>query len=117
MFAPIPYAFKTERRTNLPWLTDECHAAVAEKHAAEGSESYPQVAEWCTGVLRRVRASFLVKLKASIEKLPRGSKKWWALNKQLLNNQAAPPLFPPLKNMSNEWCRTPVSKANAFVEN
>lgn len=51
-----------------------------------------------------------------MERLSRCSKKWWSLNKQLLNRQAAPALFPPLKVKPNTWCRTAIVKANAFVE-
>ena len=38
------------------------------------------------------------------------------MKKRLLNRQAAPSLFPPLKDKNGKWCRTPISKANAFVE-
>ena len=116
MRAHVPSFWKQETKSNLPWLTDECRDAIAAKHSAEGTSSYPEVAAWTTEVLRRVRGTYFVKLRYEMAHLPRCSKRWWALNKQLLNKQASPPLFPPLKAKSGAWCRTPASKANAFVE-
>ena len=55
-------------------------------------------------------------MKKKMSQLPKGSKRWWSLNKQLLNRQAAPSFFPPLKNGKGDWCRTPQAKADAFVE-
>ena len=50
------------------------------------------------------------------KKIPKSSKRWVSLNKQLLNKQAAPTLTSPLKNKEGLWCRTPETKANAFAE-
>ena len=116
MYAHVPHFMKNECRSNFPWVTDECRHAVSVKHAAEGIASYTEASERCTAVLQRVRAAYLYKLKASMERLSPGSKKWWTLNKQLLNRQAAAASFPPLRDKSNTWCRTAASKANAFVE-
>ena len=54
-------------------------------------------------------------LKLKMEQLPKNSKQWWSLNKRLLNRQAAPSLFPPLKKEDGTWCRTPKTKADAFA--
>jgi hypothetical protein len=50
-----------------------------------------------------------------MENLPKNSKQWWSLNKRLLNRQASPSLFPPIKNANDVWCRTLETKADAFA--
>jgi len=116
MHAHIPNFMKVVQKSNLPWLNDKCHMAIEAKHQAEGTDAYTMVAATTNEILQTERASYTAKLKAKMEVLPKGSKRWWALNKQLLNKQAAPPLFPPLKNKAGEWCRTPTSKANLFAD-
>ena len=66
----------------------------------------------CAEIIRTTRATYLAKLKEDMSKLPRGSKRWWSLNKQLLHRQAAPSFFPPLKDGHGHWHRDPVGKAN-----
>ena len=94
MEAHVPHFMKTESRSNLPWVNNECRLAISAKHAAQDTDSYAEASACCTAVLRRVRATYFYQLKVSMERLSRCSKKWWSLNKQLLNRQAAPSLFP-----------------------
>ena len=77
---------------------------------------YDEIAINCKEVLLGERKKYLTHFRATMEKLPKSSKRWWSLNKQLLNKQAAPTLTPPLKNKEGLWCRTPKTKANAFAE-
>jgi len=116
MKAHIPSVWKEVSKSNLPWLDTECKAAIAAKHAVEGTPLYEEAAARCIATLRKSRAVYLVKLKHDMQKLPRGSKRWWALNKQLMHRQSSPSLFPPLRNLAGQWCRSPTSKADAFVE-
>ena len=57
----------------------------------------------------------MAKIKTDMEKLPRGSKQWLGLAKQLLRKKCSSPLFPPLKGTDGAWLLDPVSKANAFA--
>jgi len=116
MRAHIPSVWKEVSKSNLPWVDAECKAAISAKHAVEGTCLYEEVAARCIDTLRKARAVYLVKLKHDMQKLPRGSKRWWALNKQLMHRQSSPSLFPPLRNLAGQWCRSPESKADAFVE-
>ena len=50
-----------------------------------------------------------------MEALPRGSKQWWCLAKQLLRKKGSSRMFPPLKDASGSRCKEPGSKANAFA--
>ena len=107
---------KVVRKCTLPWLNAKCYEAVRLKHDAGNSDEYTQVATECRQILVAERQKYLAELRTKMEALPRSSKKWWALNKQLLHRQAAPSFFPPLKDSEGTWHRTPIAKANAFAK-
>ena len=108
--------WKSIEKSSAPWLNDTCRAAIAFKHASVNTPLYEQSAKECAQVIRSTRASYLVKLKEYMSRLPRGSKRWWSLNKQLLHRQAAPSFFPPLKDSHGVWYRKSADKANLFAE-
>ena len=56
MEAHVPHFMKTESRSNLPWVNNECRLAISAKHAAQDTDSYAEASACCTAVLRRVRA-------------------------------------------------------------
>ena len=116
MHAHIPRKLKRMQKSSLPWLNDTCYQAINAKHEAERSTDYNEIAKHCRHVLLGERQKYMAQLRQKMESLPRSSKRWWSLNKQLLHKQAAPALFPPLKNKAGTWCRSPQSKANAFAE-
>ena len=76
MYAHVPHAVKIESRSNLPWINDECRAAVSAKHAAQGTDSYTEVSDNCTTVLQRVRAQYFYQFQVSTQRLTRNSKRW-----------------------------------------
>ena len=49
-------------------------------------------------------------------KLPKGSKQWWNLAKQIMHKKASSALFPPLKDPSGIWCKDAKTKANLFAQ-
>ena len=116
MHAHIPQSMREMRKTTLPWLNDRCALAIARKHALEGGPEYLEACTKCSQVLCEEKQKHMTKLKNQLETLPKSSKRWWTLNKQLLNRQSSPSFFPPIKNKSGDWCRTAELKANAFVE-
>ena len=115
MHAHIPRVTKTVQKSNLPWLNDRCRQAVAAKHEAEGNANYNDVVTSTSEILRQERSVYMQQLRTKMEKLVKNSKQWWSLNKRLLDRQASPTLFPPLKNKDGIWCRTPKTKADAFA--
>ena len=80
----VPHSCKTKVKGTLPWLTQTCVSAIASKHAAEGTPTYSTRAAECQQVLRDEHQKHLTKVKADMDKLPRGSKQWWSLAQQLL---------------------------------
>ena len=94
----IPHSIKNMRKSTLQWLNQKCKEAIAKKHATEGSMHYQDICNDCAQILYQEKAKYLEGMKKKMQQLPKGSKRWWSLNKQLLNRQAAPSFFPPLKN-------------------
>ena len=94
MHAHIPCKTKSVKKSTLPWLNEICYQAIRSKQEAVGLTNYNEVAAQCREVLLGERHKYLDRLKIRMQNLPRSSKRWWSLNKQLLNKQAAPPLFP-----------------------
>ena len=117
MDAHVPHSWKTHKKSSLPWVTTECRDAIRKKHDLEGSGQYQDAARKCAKVLRDARAAYFASLKTELDNLPKGSKRWWSLNRQLLNRQSHSVFFPPLRDSDGQWCKTPESKAAAFKQN
>ena len=90
MQAHIPQSVKEVRKATLPWLNDRCNHAIARKHAAEGSPAYILACSECSQVLFEEKQKHMQKLKTQMEELPRSSKRWWSIMKQLLSRQGSP---------------------------
>ena len=65
--------------------------------------------------MRNEHQKYLAKIRQDMEDLPRGSKRWWSLNNQLLHKRNASHFFPPIKDVSGTWCKEAPAKANVFA--
>ena len=45
----------------------------------------------------------IAKLKKQLEVLPRASKRWWSISKQLMRRNSAASFFPPLRDSHGNW--------------
>ena len=54
-------------------------------------------------------------LEDKIRALPRSSKQWWRLNKELLNKKSKHCTIPPLKGTDGTWILDPTDKANLLA--
>ena len=116
MYQYIPYSFKGVYKSKLPWLTEQCKTAISQKHVAEGTARYEVAAAHCQKVLHEEQQKYYDNCRRKLASLPRGSKQWWTLSKQLLRKNASPSFFPPLKDRSGVWHREPESKAALLVK-
>ena len=116
MHAHVPQDTQEVRKATLPWLNSRCDLAIARKHAAEGTPAYAEACKSCSQILYEEKQKHIQKLKLQMEALPKSSKKWWSILKRLLNRQASPSFFPPLKDADGKWVRTPKAKADLFVK-
>ena len=102
-------------KCSLPWLTKTSMDAIAAKHASEGTDQYLEMSRRCQDITCEEFQKHRSRIKSTMDELPRGSKKWWSLSKQLMHKKGKSPLFPPIKTSAGIWCRDPVTKANAFA--
>ena len=112
----IPTSTISVKKTKHPWLSERCVRAIDAKHAAEGSDGYAELRRKCSETLASEFKNYTAKLRSEISSLPWGSKKWWSLNRELLNRQGAFNNLPSLKNTDGEWVISNVGKAELLAE-
>ncbi len=111
----IPKKIIFSRQRSHPWLDDECFEAIEAKCLATGDEFLVQERE-CAEVLTRKFVEYQVLLKERIRQLPRSSKLWWRLNRELLNKKSKNVSIPPLKGRGGDWILKPEAKANLLAD-
>ena len=112
----IPRSVVQVHKQTHPWLTPACHQAIRAKNNAEGSDTYVAQCSQCSGIINDAYHDYVVQLKDTISKLPKGSKKWWSLNRQLLSKKSRVSSIPPLKNADDRWLLASSEKANEFAQ-
>ena len=103
------------KRSSHPWLNSRCRAAIEKKNKAEHADSFQSAQQRCQGILLEERAKYTEKLKAKLAALPRCSKQWWRINRELLRKQASVKSIPPLRDGS-VWLVDAKAKADAFAK-
>ena len=112
----IPQSELQIKKSTHPWLNTECERAIERKCAAEGCANYEIVRQECADTLRSSYCKYIFALRDKISELPKGSKKWWSLNRELLCKKARVSAIPPLKNTDGQWLTDPKDKANLFAD-
>ena len=105
----------TNKQSTHPWLNDRCRQAIVNKNDAEGSDSFQAKQEMCDEVLRQERAKYTEALKAKLVTLPKSSKQWWRINRELLNRKATLMTVPPLRD-EGTWILEAKLKADTFAK-
>ena len=111
----IPTRNITDVKKTHPWLTDACKHAISQKQLAEGQPHYDEAQKHADETLTSAYHDYQNKLKTQLTQLPRNSKKWWRINRQLLNNEAPRLNIPPLKENNGTWVHDATTKANLFA--
>ena len=111
----IPFRKHCFRKSLHSWLTDTAFEAIQAKVAASGTCSYDDAANAFSQVLAKEYAAHAIRLRTTLASLPRGSKRWWKLNRELLNRQSRIASIPPLKK-DEQWMHTPQDKANSLMD-
>jgi len=112
----IPRKAIQTKHSSHPWLNSRCREAIALKNASEGTDAFPTADAQCSQVLREERAKYVEKLKAKLVSLPRSSKQWWRINRELLHRKAKPSSIPPMRDGS-AWILDAKAKADIFATN
>ena len=112
----IPTRTLREVKGSHPWLDERCRAAIRHKQAREGSSQYKDACELCTHTLRVAYAGYVDSIRKELRSLPKGSKKWWAVSKTLMDNAPSKAGIPPLRNPAGEWVHDGQGKAELFAK-
>jgi hypothetical protein len=112
----IPTRKITQRVSQHPWLTNKCREAVANKCGAEGSQDYAIKRDMCADTLLNAFKDYQNSLRQKIAALPKGSKQWWRLNRELLQKAIPNQGVSPLKAPVGEWITEAVGKANVLAQ-
>ena len=111
----IPRKTISSRTTPHPWLNEECFRAIDAKCQATSPEELKLRAHVCSETLTRTFLNYQTQLRARIASLPRSSKDWWKLNRELLNRKTKVSTIAPLKDTQGKWVLDPAGKANLLA--
>ena len=112
----IPRRIFKKRKKSHPWMTERCIAALQAKAAHEHTEEYIHFSKVCSDVIAEEFENYVQKVRAQILELPRGSKAWWSLSRQLLDKSAPRTSTPALKDPTGVWIHEPQHKAQLFAD-
>ena len=104
---------ETVKRTH-GWMTAKSKTAIIQKNNAEGTDRYKSQCEKCAAVLAEERTRHVQRTKEKLAKLPRHSKQWWRLNRELLRRRTNLSSVPTLKE-DGQWLSEAKAKADAFA--
>ncbi len=108
----VPTCICHDRTTSHPWLNQKCLDAIEAKRNVEGTCAFPEAARRCSDVLLEEFFAFNRRMRDKLRKIPRGSKAWWRLSRQLADRSNVASSIPALKSSSGDWALTPEEKAN-----
>ena len=84
-------------------------------NSAEGSETYEQARDVCSATLNSAYKEYVITLKDKISKLNKNDKRWWTLNKELLQRKARLSVVQPLRSSDGHWHLDSKGKADLFA--
>ena len=108
----IPCQKCSMQKSAHPWLNERCATAVARKCAAAGTSGFAAAQHECSSVLSEEYYNHVNRLRSKLSTLPKGSKRWWKLNRELWNKKSATSSIPPLKSIDGSDVLDPEAKAN-----
>ncbi len=112
----IPRKTISNKPKSHPWIDDECMEVIQAKCTATGTEEFRRREVECAEVLSKKFVSYQQELKDKIQSLPRSSKQWWKLNRELLNRKSKSSTIPPLKARDGKWVLDPEGKADLLAQ-
>ena len=98
-----------------PWLDDSCHRAIEAKCAASGTPEFHHLERTCSAVLTVSFRAYQQQLRQSLSSLPKASKEWWKVSRELLNRKSKVSTIASLKDESGMWVLDPKDKANLLA--
>ena len=93
----IPQTEIETKRSSHPWLNARCQNAICQKNAADRTDAFKVAEKKCDDVLREEKARYVEDLKKKLAALPKNSKRWWRMNRELVQRKANIASIPPLR--------------------
>ena len=84
-------------------VNQKCKNVITKKHNFEGHADNDHVAKECALVLAEEYQSYRADLKKKVTSLTKNDKRWWQLNKELLNHKVRVSSIPPLRDADGKW--------------
>ena len=92
-------------------------ATVEQSQLAEAENELREATRLCNEMLGSAYEEYIDRIRAEISALPKGSKKWWRLNRVLLGRPTRTvSSIPPLRAGETEWAWDGRAKANLLGE-
>ncbi len=111
----ISYRRVAVTHSSQPWRNECCRRAILARDRAVGTVEERNAAAACSSVLREAQAKHRDKLREKLRKLPRSSKAWWRINRELMTQAVQHSGIPPLQDEHGSWMLTPGDKANLLA--
>ena len=105
-----------DRKSTHPWLNDTVLQAVANKREAEGTPEEAARAETCSEVVKREYFAWVASVRRDLQDKNRGSKTWWARERQLQLKTQKCCSIPALKKPDGSWVRNAQGKADLLAQ-
>ena len=112
----IPRRIMSEKKTSHPWMNARAVGLVAARCAAAGTAQEREAAKACSEGLLQEYNAWVEKTKQKLLELPRGSKQWWRLSKQLLRSQQPGCSIPALRKEDGCLAQTASEKAETCAK-
>ena len=88
------------------------HSAENAEHIGDLERNLDDVIRRCNETLGVAYEEYIAKVREQLKSLPKGSKKWWRLNRILLGRSSKRAGIPPLRQPDGEWVLESGEKAN-----
>ena len=131
--AYIPKKKIKHRKSRHPWITRECEQATEERNLLEAELLNKIMAHAASSEVERLEMElqeatkhsnlvlgaayeeYVDQVREEIKSLPKGSNKWWRLNRILLGRSSRKAVsIPPLRDAQGNWVLDAESKADLF---
>ena len=79
----IPVKRRTVVKSTHPWVDEHCKTLVQRKREAEGTPEYEARLRECSEGMLQAYLAYAKKTRGDLKKLPRASKRWWRIARDL----------------------------------
>ena len=116
VFLSVEEPINRPMKRSHPWMNERSKQPIMEKNNAEGTPRFVTASAKCATVLAEERTKHVQKVKHKMAALPKASKQWWKINRELLRHRCTLSSIPTLRE-DGRWIKDAKEKADAFARN